>query len=211
MAISISRKSFFSTINVDGKIDSIEFYPSTGKIIISWAVLIMGLIIIFVYLYALIIILLEKGRGEVLGIIFMLATGSACVIYSLKTYEPSLLIRFFKSDYFLKSGIFGKNIIYGNLSELKDIEIDFELNMGDQGGIWVDYWIPILKWKDGKQFGLGKFSNKHEAEDVTKELCNRLKIGYVDKSQNWENDYWENIGRIWESIGRTIEKIWRKP
>ena len=52
MAISISRKSFFSTINVDGKIDSIEFYPSTGKIIISWAVLIMGLIIIFVYLYS---------------------------------------------------------------------------------------------------------------------------------------------------------------
>lgn len=184
MAKNISEKGFLSTINIDDKIDSIEFYPSFVKIIISWTVLIMGLLIIFVYLYASIIIFFEKGKGNVLGIMLMFAAGSACIIYSLKTYESSLLIQFSKGDYFLKSGILGKNITHGNLSELKDIEIDYELNMGDQGGTWVEYWIPILKWKDGKQFGLGKFSDKYEAVAAARELCNRLKINFIDKSPN---------------------------
>lgn len=214
MAINISRKPIFGTNNID-KIDFIEFYPPTGRIR-YWAFLILGFIIIFVYLYALLIILSEKGKGEVIGIIFMLAFGLAVIICGLKGLsEPSLLIRFFKGDYFLKNGILRKNIIHGNLSELKDIEIDVELMSGDQGGIWVEYWIPILRWKDGKQFILGKFHIESEARAIAAELCNRLKIGYVDKSQGWESAYWENIGRIcdsiWNNIGGIIKKILRKP
>lgn len=56
--------------------------------------------------------------------------------------------------------------------------------MGDQGGTWVEYWISILKWKDGKQFGLGKFSDKYEAVAAARELCNRLKINFIYKSPN---------------------------
>lgn len=214
MAINISKNTLFGTNNID-KTDSIEFYPPTGRIR-YWAFLILGLIIIFVYLYVLIIIVSEKGKGEVTGIIFMLVFALAVIICGLKGLsEPSLLIRFFYGDYFLKSGILRKNIIKGNLTELKDIEIDYELMSGDQGGIWVEYWIPILRWKDGRQFILGKFRIESEARAIVAELCNRLKIGYVDKSQGWESAYWENIGRIWDriwdSIGRIIEKIWRNP
>lgn len=209
MAKNISRKAFFRTINIDDKIDFIEFYPLRGRIIF-WVVSTLVLIPTALALYPLIDMVFLNGRMDIIIFMWFFSFVSFCVVgFVFTLFEPSLLIRFFRGDYFLKRGFFGRKVIHGNLSELKDIEINVE-----SGATETNYYLFYclsLKWKGGKQFTLGKFSDKQEAIAVARELCNRLKIGYVDKSQNWESDYWENIGRIWEKIGKTIERIWRKP
>lgn len=195
MAKNISRKPFWGNINIDDKIYSIEFYPVRERIIF-WAISALGLIPMALILYPPIDMVSNfflNGRVvvmEVMDIImnivlfmwFFSFPALLVVVFIFKYLcEPGLLIRFFKGDYFLKTGFLGRKVIDGNLSELKDVEIKVEARHANDETGYYQYYVYCLslKWRDGKQFAIGEFCDGGNVETVAKELSSRLKISYV--------------------------------
>lgn len=160
------------TINtlIKDEINSIYFSTPVSR---GSLCIVVGLIIAFLGYLGYI----QRFFSYILSLVYILLGGT---LLHYAKFGPSLLIRFLKGDYFLKRGFLGRKVIYGNLTELKCIEME----MMHSGEYDYSFWL-ILKWKNDKTFVLGNFPYGSNARIIAEELCQRLGIEFVDKSQEF--------------------------